>query len=98
MEEASQKLEVTDLDENHLRLKEAKELLCNTYDKLKEEKAIEMCNRIQATHGDGRYSEAWKVVNEMTGIVCLPNPKFWLNLKVSDKVFFAVDYCSIGSI
>jgi hypothetical protein len=48
-------------------MKEVKELLYNTYDKLKVEKAIEMCNRIQATHVDCRYSEVWKVVNEMTG-------------------------------
>jgi hypothetical protein len=66
MEEASRKLEETGSDENREQLKEAKELLFNTYDRLKEEKAIEACDRIQAAHGDGRYSEAWKVVNEMT--------------------------------
>ncbi|ELU02058.1 hypothetical protein CAPTEDRAFT_218117 [Capitella teleta] len=66
MEEASRKLEETGSDENGEQLKEAKELLFNTYDRLKEEKAIEACDRIQAAHGDGRYSEAWKVVNEMT--------------------------------
>ena len=28
---------------------------------------MEMVDRIQAAHGDGRYGEAWKVINELTG-------------------------------
>jgi hypothetical protein len=56
MKEASHELEETDSDDNHERLKEAKEYLYNTYEKMKEEKLIEMCKRIQATHVDGRYS------------------------------------------
>ena len=30
-------------------------------------------------------------------VVCLPTGDFWPNLKVSDKVFLTLDYCSIGS-
>ena len=67
VEEASQKLEEVSSEENRTQLKEAKEFLFRTYDRLNEEKTMEMVDRIQAAQGDGRYGEAWKVVNEMTG-------------------------------
>ena len=67
VEDASQKLEETSSEVNRELLKEAREQLYSIYDRLKEENAIEMVDRIQAAHGDSRYGEAWKVVNELTG-------------------------------
>ena len=48
-------------------LKQAKELLFATYDKLREGKIMKKVDRVQHAHGAGQYGKAWMVINEVTG-------------------------------
>ncbi|KAJ8413708.1 hypothetical protein AAFF_G00082150 [Aldrovandia affinis] len=53
--------------ENREILKEAKQLLFNTYDKIKGEELMEKVRRVEAAQGEQRYGESWRVINEMSG-------------------------------
>ena len=67
MKEAFQKFSTTDLEGDNQLLKEAKEMLYATYTRLNEEDLREKVDRIQSVHGAGKYGEAWRVINEVTG-------------------------------
>ncbi|KAJ8384891.1 hypothetical protein AAFF_G00196990 [Aldrovandia affinis] len=49
--------------ENCEILKEAKQLLFNTYDKIKGEELMENVWRVEAAQGEQRYGESWRVIN-----------------------------------
>ncbi|KAJ8399547.1 hypothetical protein AAFF_G00409580 [Aldrovandia affinis] len=49
--------------ENREILKEAKQLLFNTYDKIKGEELMEKVQRMEAAQGEQRYGESWRVIN-----------------------------------
>ncbi|KAJ8351146.1 hypothetical protein SKAU_G00226220 [Synaphobranchus kaupii] len=53
--------------ENREALKEAKQLLFNTYDKIREEELMEKVHRVEAARGEQQYGEAWRGINEMSG-------------------------------
>jgi hypothetical protein len=64
---ASQKYNLTGSEEDSELLKQTKELLFATYDRLREDEIKEKVGRIQHAHGVGQYGEAWRVINEVTG-------------------------------
>ena len=53
--------------ENREMLNEAKQLLFNTYDKIKGEELMEKVRKVETAQGEQRYGEAWRVINEMSG-------------------------------
>ena len=48
-------------------MNKAKQLLFNTYDRIKGEELMERVQRVEAAHGEQQYGEAWRVINEMSG-------------------------------
>ena len=54
-------------NENLEELNKAKQNLYNAYDEIREQELTEMTQRIEQTHRDSKYREAWSVINEMTG-------------------------------
>ena len=67
VEKAHQSYSKSQSEEDSELLKEARQLLYSTYDRLKEEEVMENVRMVQEAHGGGRYGEAWKVINEVTG-------------------------------
>ena len=67
MEEASQNYSMTSSEKESELLREAKELLFATYDRLMEQEVMEKVDRVQHAYGSGQYGEAWNVINEVTG-------------------------------
>lgn len=53
--------------ESREELNSAKQQLFGTYDKIKGTEILEKVKRVEAEHGEQRYKESWKVINEMTG-------------------------------
>ena len=54
-------------NENLEELNKAKQNHYNAYDEIREQELTEMTQRIEQTHRDSKYREAWSVINEMTG-------------------------------
>lgn len=53
--------------DQHETLREAKRLLFAEYDKIKGGELMQKARRVEATFEEFRYSEVWRVVNEMCG-------------------------------
>ena len=53
--------------ESREELNSAKQQLFNTYDRIKGEEMLEKVKRVEAEHGEQKYKESWKVINEMSG-------------------------------
>ena len=53
--------------ESKFAWKQALKHLYEIYNQVKEKELTEHINRIEATHGEQQYGEAWKTVNEITG-------------------------------
>jgi len=64
---ASQKYDSTGAEEDYEQMKQTKDLLFSTYDKLREREIMDKVDQVQHAHGAGQYGEAWKVINEVTG-------------------------------
>ncbi|ELT94673.1 hypothetical protein CAPTEDRAFT_208902, partial [Capitella teleta] len=67
VETASKSVNATSDFKATQNLKEAKTLLYNTYDQLKEQEIKEKIHRVENLPDDSRYGEAWVVINEITG-------------------------------
>ncbi|XP_056102439.1 craniofacial development protein 2-like [Rhinichthys klamathensis goyatoka] len=67
VEEGRLNFEREPTEERRSELNEAKQFLFRTYDTIKGEELMERVRRVQAAHGEQRYGEAWRVINEMTG-------------------------------
>ena len=67
MEVASKKFFATGSEDDNESMKQAKKFLFVSYDRLREEEIMEKVDQVQHAHGAGRYGEAWKVINEVTG-------------------------------
>lgn len=52
--------------ESREELNSAKQQLFNTYDRIKREDMLEKVKKVGAEHGEKRYKESWKVINEMS--------------------------------
>lgn len=48
-------------------LNSAKQQLFNNYDRIRGEEVLERVKRVETEHGEQRYKESWKVINEMSG-------------------------------
>jgi len=66
MEEGSKRHTATGSEEDRELLKEAKEMLFNAYNKIKDEIKGKM-DKIQNLHSEGQYVETWNIVNELYG-------------------------------
>ena len=66
-EEAKMTWEVLQSDDNRNAWKQALKNLYSVYDQVKEQELEECINKIEATHGEQQYGEAWKTVNDITG-------------------------------
>lgn len=67
MVEARRSFERERTEENREVLNEAKQLLFNTYDRIKGEELMEKVRKVEAVHGERQYKESWRVINEMSG-------------------------------
>ena len=67
MAEARRRDEREGTAESREELNSAKQQLFNTYDRIKEEEMLEKVKRVEAEHGEQKYKESWKVINEMSG-------------------------------
>lgn len=67
MEAASLKSSAASSEEDNQQLKEAKALLYNTYDNLKEQEIRAKIQRVENLSSDSRHGEAWAIINEITG-------------------------------
>ena len=66
-EEAKMTWEALQSDDNRNAWKQALKNLYSVYDQVKEQELEECINKIEATHGEQQYGEAWKTVNDITG-------------------------------
>jgi len=69
MEEASKRHIVTGSDKDRELLNEAKMMLFNAYNKIKEDED-EIKGKIDKTqnlHSEGQYTETWNIINEVSG-------------------------------
>ncbi|KAJ8383589.1 hypothetical protein AAFF_G00216620 [Aldrovandia affinis] len=53
--------------ESQEELNGAKQQLFSTYDRIKGEELMEKVKKVETVHGERRYKESWKVINEMSG-------------------------------
>ena len=67
MEEASREWEKEGSTENRENLREAKQNLYATYDRVEGRKLMEKVKKVEAAHGERQYKEAWRVINDTSG-------------------------------
>lgn len=67
VDKARQKFDQERTAENREALNATKQLLFNTYDRLKGEELMEKVRRVEIAHGEQQYGESWRVINEMSG-------------------------------
>ena len=67
VESAHSKFTESGTSDDETEWKMALKYLYDTYDRLNEEDIATKVSRIEEAHGDRRYGEAWKVVNEVSG-------------------------------
>ncbi|KAJ8384466.1 hypothetical protein AAFF_G00204870 [Aldrovandia affinis] len=67
VEEARRSFEREGTAESQEELNGAKQQLFSTYDRIKGEELMEKVKKVETVHGERRYKESWKVINEMSG-------------------------------
>ena len=67
MEEASMELEREGSEECREKLRETKRRLYEAYDQVEGRKLMEEVKKVEAAHGERRYKEAWRVINDTSG-------------------------------
>ncbi|KAJ8398095.1 hypothetical protein AAFF_G00431720 [Aldrovandia affinis] len=67
VEEARRSFEREGTAESQEELNGAKQQLFGTYDRIKGEELMEKVKKVETVHGERRYKESWKVINEMSG-------------------------------
>ncbi|KAJ8384844.1 hypothetical protein AAFF_G00197540 [Aldrovandia affinis] len=67
VEEARRSFEREGTAESQEELNGAKQQLFSTYDRIKGEELMEKVKKVATVHGERRYKESWKVINEMSG-------------------------------
>ncbi|KAJ8385856.1 hypothetical protein AAFF_G00179220 [Aldrovandia affinis] len=67
VEEARRSFEREGTAESQEELNGAKQQLFSTYDRIKGEGLMEKVKKVETVHGERRYKESWKVINEMSG-------------------------------
>ncbi|KAJ8367026.1 hypothetical protein AAFF_G00333840 [Aldrovandia affinis] len=67
VEEARRSFEREGTTESQEELNGAKQQLFSTYDRIKGEELMEKVKKVETVHGERRYKESWKVINEMSG-------------------------------